>query len=173
VLVHLLAFLDARSLAAVCGAAQIGATNAQQHEHPPPPPSARHFLYTPLLHNAPVTGRQSSSAAVAIAANADELWNAAFDRDLPAYLRVAWPRETRNIKRHYLDQVGIRHRQYARHTHFTSFYCMFHVRTFRSIVYIFTPLQHCFHIATPSHQRDRGRERGCPGMAQTGMPRNF
>ena len=96
VLVHLLSFLDARSLAALCEATQIAKSSAQ-------PPKT-------TLQHTPTTTR-SSSAVVANAANADELWNAPFDREFGAYLRQGWLREKRSAKRHYLEQVAIAHRR--------------------------------------------------------------
>jgi hypothetical protein len=99
VLAHLLSFLDARSLAALCEATQIAKSSAQ----PPKTPSLQH---TP-------TTTKSSSAMVAAAANADELWNAAFDREFAPFLRQGWLREKRSAKRHYLEQVAIAHRRCA------------------------------------------------------------
>jgi hypothetical protein len=98
VLAHLLSFLDARSLAALCEATQIAKNGSQ-----PPKSSLQH---TP-------TTTKSSSAVIAAAANADELWNAAFDRDFASYLRQNWLREKRSAKRHYLEQVAIAHRRCA------------------------------------------------------------
>ena len=98
VLAHLLSFLDARSLAALCEATQIAKSSAQ-------PPKAPIQL-TP-------TTTKTSSAVIAAAANADELWNAAFDRDFASYLRQGWLREKRSAKRHYLEQVAVAHRRCA------------------------------------------------------------
>ena len=96
VLAHLLTFLDGRSLAALCEATQVAKSSAQ-----PPKTSLQH---TP-------TTTKSSSAVIANAANADELWNATFDRDYASYLRQGWLREKRSAKRHYLEQVAIAHRR--------------------------------------------------------------
>jgi hypothetical protein len=102
VLAHLLSFLDARSLTALCEATQVAKVGSQPLSAP------AHRTYTP-----PMTRSKASSAAVANAANADELWIAAFDREYSAYLRQGWLREKRSAKRHYLEQVAIAHRRYV------------------------------------------------------------
>jgi hypothetical protein len=102
VLAHVLSFLDARSLTAVCEATQVAKVGSQ------PPGAIVHRTYTP-----PMTRSKASSAVIANAANADELWIAAFDRDYSAYLRQGWLREKRSAKRHYLEQVAIAHRRYV------------------------------------------------------------
>ena len=100
VLAHLLSFLDARSLAAVCEATQVAKTGLQ--------PSSTLPIRTP---QSSASSSKACSAVLAHAANADELWNAAFDREYSSYLRQGWLREKRSAKRHYLEQVAIAHRR--------------------------------------------------------------
>ncbi len=102
-LAQIISLLDARSLAALCEATQVAISCGSQ-----PPALPAHRIYTP-----PMTSSKASSAAIASAANADELWDSAFGGEYSAYLQRGWLRVNHGAKRYYLEQVAIAHHRYG------------------------------------------------------------